>query len=189
MRRMPLNPLIPAAPSAATAPGERFARLAEPHVPQMHAAARRLVGSDDLAWDAVQDTLVQLWQNDRLGGDSRGVLIALVRPRSLALLRARKRRAARELCYCLLCDEPQDDPTAGLEARERLAALAAAIDDLPIELRELVVARVREDLDYAALASRFALPIGTVRSRLHRARQRLHDRLTSRADSAARECA
>lgn len=156
----------------------RFERLVEPHLDPMFRRARSVLRSEDLAWDAVQDTLVAVWKNDRLPEDARPVLLSVVQPKSFAQLRARRRRDFHEGCACERCRESDGvDPSASAEHSEFVARLAQAIARLPDELRGVAELRLNEDLEYAEMAARLGVKIGTVRSRLHRARNRIADDL------------
>ncbi len=73
--------------------------------------------------------------------------------------------------------EPGADPSADLERSEVEAALHRAIAELPEERRIVVILRDLEGLDYEEIAAALDLPLGTVRSRLHRARTDLKDKL------------
>ncbi len=69
------------------------------------------------------------------------------------------------------------DPQAAAQARETQALVAAALDDLDDEHRAAVVLRDIEGLDYAEIAEVLNIPPGTVKSRLHRGRMALRERL------------
>ena len=69
------------------------------------------------------------------------------------------------------------DPAAEAERKELEAALRQAIAELPAERRLVVVLRDLEGLSYEEIAAALGLELGTVRSRLHRARMELKDRL------------
>jgi RNA polymerase sigma-70 factor (ECF subfamily) len=71
-----------------------------------------------------------------------------------------------------------DDPLVELTHRERLEALRRAVLALPRRYREVVVLCDLEEVDYAEAAVVLGCPIGTVRSRLHRARALLLEKLT-----------
>lgn len=73
--------------------------------------------------------------------------------------------------------EPGADPSADMERSELDAALHRAIAELPEERRIVVVLRDLEGLTYEEIAAALDLPLGTVRSRLHRARMDLKDKL------------
>jgi RNA polymerase sigma-70 factor (ECF subfamily) len=70
-----------------------------------------------------------------------------------------------------------DDPLVELTHREGIAALRRAVQALPRRYREVVVLCDLEEVDYADAAVALGCPIGTVRSRLHRARGLLLDKL------------
>lgn len=71
----------------------------------------------------------------------------------------------------------EEEPGSDLERIEREAALRGAIGELPEERRIVVVLRDLEGLSYEEIASALSLELGTVRSRLHRARLELKDKL------------
>jgi RNA polymerase sigma-70 factor (ECF subfamily) len=70
-----------------------------------------------------------------------------------------------------------DDPLAGLARHEAIEALRRAVQALPRRYREVVVLCDLEELDYADAAVALGCPIGTVRSRMHRARALLLEKL------------
>jgi RNA polymerase sigma-70 factor (ECF subfamily) len=70
-----------------------------------------------------------------------------------------------------------EDPLADLTRRESIAALRRAVNALPRRYREVVVLCDLEEVDYSDAAAILACPIGTVRSRLHRARALLLEKL------------
>ena len=152
---------------------------ATPHVAGLRAIARGIVGSDDLAADAVQETLVCLWRDDVPPPELRGWLVRTVVHKSLHIARAQRRRRRHEeaassarLEPCPLCD-----PALELEHAELHAELEAALNTLSSELRSVFELRQARGLDYAAIARELAVPVGTVRSRLKRARERLAEHL------------
>lgn len=76
----------------------------------------------------------------------------------------------------------QDDP-GGLERQLLGPQLAAALKDLPATDRDALLLLAWADLDYAQIAQALDIPVGTVRSRIHRARQRLRDHLNEHRDN------
>ena len=87
-------------------------------------------------------------------------------------------------------DADPDDPLSGLVRAERIAALRQAVATLPLPYREAVVLCELQELSYVDAAAALSCPVGTVRSRLHRARVLLAaklsaSRLTAAADTAA----
>ena len=74
---------------------------------------------------------------------------------------------------------PSDTPEARLLRYAESRELRAAIESLPPALNQTVWLRDIEELSYAAIASRLGIPIGTVMSRLSRARELLYRRMTA----------
>ncbi len=68
---------------------------------------------------------------------------------------------------------PDDDPAEQLTRAEAIATVREGLEDLPLLLKEVVILCELEELTYQQVALILAIPIGTVRSRLHRARARL----------------
>jgi RNA polymerase sigma-70 factor (ECF subfamily) len=83
--------------------------------------------------------------------------------------------------------EPVDDPPAidqasvldGLTRAETIAAVRGAVESLPPPYREVIVLCEFEELDYSTAAGVMQCPLGTVRSRLHRARALLTEKLVA----------
>lgn len=148
--------------------------------------ARSILHSEDLAWDAVQEALLGLWQKARQGGtilDYAGPwLCRAVVLRSLQILRRNGRRVRHErnAAACrqeLLAREAHQHEFACVEEDRQIIALALAA--LPDDYRVVMRLRIEQGLDYAALARELELPVGTVRSRLNRARKLLRTILNS----------
>jgi RNA polymerase sigma-70 factor (ECF subfamily) len=163
--------LEPFEPRAATT----FRDVVEPHVTRLVAIARRILGSTDLAWDAVQEALVSLWNQGALPADPARWLVRAVVHRSLHASRTQRRRRRHERCAC--CDRPEAahvlDPAAILDRREIATRVDRALRALPREQREVLVLRLVDGLDYDSIARKLAIPIGTVRSRINRGRAAL----------------
>ena len=70
-------------------------------------------------------------------------------------------------------ESPGDGPVESLLRREAVAAVHAGMDELPTALREVVILCALEEMSYEQAAQVLAVPVGTVRSRLHRAKARL----------------
>lgn len=164
----------------------QFDSAVRPHVDAMHACARRILGAEDLAWDAVQETLLRAWTWDSLPEDPRRVLIALVRRSALHQLRCARRRGDHEATAA--ADRHQhccpDDPLINVadgEARERIGRAIARLAD---QYRSVVEIVGIEGDSYQNAASRLRIPIGTVRSRASRARERLKEAIGSDLDVA-----
>jgi RNA polymerase sigma-70 factor (ECF subfamily) len=160
---------------------EAFAALVSPHLPVLVRQARAIVGSDDLAWDAVQETLLRLWNRGWLPPDPRGVLAHLVQRSALHLLRCQTRRRSHEGLGGLAEDCCADDPLREVETGELRATLRAAIARLAAEFRVVFELHELEGQSYEEIANALGIPVGTVRSRLSRARARLREDLASMA--------
>jgi RNA polymerase sigma-70 factor (ECF subfamily) len=173
-------------PTRDSAPIPDFDARVAPHLASMLRSARAILASEDLAWDAVQEVLLAVWRAGRLPAEPAGVLRRLVRLRSLHLRRGHDRRCRCEARARQLLDRAlaAEDAAAELERREGAAALAGALAGLSAEHRAVLELCALEGLDYRAAAERLALPLGTVRSRLSRARSALRRRLGSRSGAA-----
>jgi RNA polymerase sigma-70 factor, ECF subfamily len=73
--------------------------------------------------------------------------------------------------------DPADTPAARTETKEECARLLVELDRLDPEQREVVVLREFQDLSYEEIADVVGVPVGTVRSRLFRAREELRERM------------
>jgi RNA polymerase sigma-70 factor (ECF subfamily) len=148
-------------------------------VPRLRRYARALAGNRDDADDLVQDTLERAWARSALWrgvADMRGWLFSIMH--NLHVDGVRRPRLATQ---SIDDDTPElaMAPTQG----ERLAVLdlQAALDQLPIEQKEIVLLVALEDMAYADVAKTLGIPIGTVMSRLSRGRERLRALMDGRA--------
>ena len=167
------------------------------HLDVMLAAARLLLRSDDLAWDAVQESLQALWKQGSIETPLRGWLLRTVRHRAFQLLRSERRRRHHEAaCACLLCLVAEDDTARQLEDSELLDLARRAGESLPTAYRTVIEMRDWLGMDYASIAVELGVPVGTVRSRLSRARDHVRavvrpallDRCASNADGSHLSC-
>ena len=155
-----------------------FSQLFARHQRQVFRYAAYM-GGPDLADDIVQDTfLVVLRQKDRgdsVTGSVIGYLIGIAR--HLVMKRRIQPWAAAEEAI----DLPSNEPSAfdRLAHVESVDQVRAAVKSLPPAYREVVVLCELEDIDYADAAAMIECPVGTVRSRLHRARALLATKLSA----------
>lgn len=154
-----------------------------PHLPEMLRVARGMLrgSGDDLAWDAVQEVLLRLWRRGTLlpAEEAGRVLRHLTACECKHQMRTRLRRRDHEerAQDVREDDEGRQDP-AGAAARGELAAqIAEALSELRPELRQAFELYELQGLDYAAIAAHVDVPVGTVRSRLSRARAALREAL------------
>jgi RNA polymerase sigma factor (sigma-70 family) len=149
------------------------ALLLEPQIPALRRYAYGLVRDPDAADDLVQDCLeraLSRWYSRRSEGDFRAWLFTILRNQCINTYRARRRRGrTQQLDKAALLPSP--DPHAAIEARSALAAL----DQLSEEQRSLLLLIGVEDFSYEEAAKVLGVPIGTVMSRLSRARQRFRE--------------
>jgi RNA polymerase sigma-70 factor (ECF subfamily) len=155
---------------------QRFEALALPHLDAAYNLARWLSRSPSDADDIVQDAMLRAFRafDGYRGGDAKAWLLTIVRNCWASAGKATRRRG-----HTNLEDEelaaPEADPEAGAiqaSARRRLDAMIAA---LAPEFREVLILREMEDLSYREIADVTGVPIGTVMSRLARARAMLRE--------------
>jgi len=166
---------------------QSFETLVLPHLDSAYNLARWLLRNDHAAQDAVQEaSLRALRYIDSLQGtDARPWLLGIVRNTCFSMLQ-RSRQAVQtvefdeaEFDAALVEAEPAHaDPFVQLQRRRMRGQIDAAIRALSPPLREVIVLRELEELDYAQIAAIAAVPIGTVMSRLSRAREKLRAALT-----------
>ena len=155
-----------------------------PHLDAAYDLARWLVRNDGDAEDVVQDAYVRAFRHvDGLrASDGRAWLLTIVRNTAYTWLR--RRGAAEPATLAVVEDAPDESTpspeTALLRDADR-TLVRAALEALPVEFREVLVLRELEGLAYKEIATVVDVPIGTVMSRLARARTRLHRELTRRA--------
>ena len=153
------------------AAGEPFAGELDAHRNRVFAYVYTRVGRDQaLAEDLTQDALVQVWKTRESNPPPAGALPAYLFTTARNLLRDRFRR--REVEASLLGAGTPPTPEERYLLRETVERISAEIALLPPILRETMRLRA-EDWDYTAIAARMCCPVGTVRSRLSAARQRL----------------
>ncbi len=152
-----------------------FAEASSPLFGDLVSLSRRVLGDEDLAWDAVQESLLSLWLGGKVPENVRGWLNGAVVRRSLHLARCRSRRRRRESRVAAEHHEPsnRDDPRRSLEAQESVEIIMTAVLEIAPEFREVLVLSLDDQMDYASIAQRLNIPIGTVRSRLSRSRRAL----------------
>ena len=172
---------------------QAFVALYHRRQPALYRFALQMSGSAPVAEDIVQEVFLALLREECGYDPERGSLVAYLFgiARKLLLRQFERRRldvpvdtgGAEEGRFT----EPVDasDPLADLAARERVEALRRAVSSLPRRYREVVVLCDLEDVDYSEAVSALGCPIGTVRSRLHRARLLLAEKLRDERDGGA----
>ena len=157
--------------------------FAEEALPLMDAvfrfALRLAQGRSEVAEDLVQETYLRAyraWESFRPGTNCKSWLFTICR--NVFLRSVEQRRIHPDSMTQPLGDEvdevedpaPRADPAARFFDSILDAEVVRELDRLPDEFREVVVMRDLHDLSYAEISEALAVPIGTVRSRLHRGR-------------------
>src|SRR5215469_10469655 len=159
---------------------EIFEEIMLPHLDAAHNLARWLTHNDQDAQDLVQEAYLRAFRffdGFRGGGDGKAWLLEIVR-NTCRTLQRREGRAAGAVPF----DEAAHsggtaDPGAEekVARQEKIGILRHCIELLPVEFREVLVLRELEEMSYREIAEVTGLAIGTVMSRLSRARKRLED--------------
>lgn len=141
-----------------------FRHDVEAMIPALRRYARALTRDADMADDLVQDTLVRALRSEKLfhGGDLRSWLYTIL----TNLNRNRRRALARRPVLTQLTDTTEDAGGTEAEGRDIAQALGTLVEDQ----RAVLLLVVLEGLSYREVADVQGVPIGTVMSRLARAR-------------------
>ena len=167
---------------------DSFEQLVVPHLRAGYNLARWLLRNDHDAEDVMQEAVIRAFRHFAgfAGSSPRAWLLAVVRNCAYTFLHQNR---ARELNDEFDETVPNEDvpgpesPEVLLLRSARLKMLNDAVEALPVEFREVFVLREMEGLSYKEIAGVAGVPIGTVMSRLARARRRLQS-LVARRESA-----
>ena len=165
----------------------QFEQIVLPHLKAAYNLARWLMRNDHDAEDAVQEAYLRAFRffDGFHGGDGRAWLLAIVRNTCRTSLQAHAREHMSEFE-----EEQHSAPKASSSPEERMLRQAgidsvrSCIEELPAEFREVIVMRELEELSYKEISEAASVPLGTVMSRLARARARLQDCLSLRTKGA-----
>ena len=173
---------------------DAFDKLVRTYERTVYNAALRLTGSPDDASDIAQDAFIRAWNNLKsFRGDAK-FSTWIHRIVMNAFLDDRKKRRARpvrsldsgsdneENSEALQVPDPGLGPEALAEGEERRRVLEDAVRKLPEAQRVLMVMFHNQGLAYEEISEITGLPLGTVKSRLNRARLTLRDRLSRSAE-------
>jgi len=162
----------------------RFEQAVLPHLPAAYNLARWLTRNEHDAEDVVQEAYVRALRffGGFHGGDSRPWLLAIVRHTCYTWLQHNR---GHELISGFdedihTLDQETTNPETLLLHRTNQVILRQALEELPVEFREVIILRELEELSYKEIAVIADLPVGTVMSRLARGRQRLQKTLAKR---------
>ena len=159
----------------------RFEQTVLPHLGAAYNLARWLLRNPADAEDVVQESYLRAFRffGGYHGGDIRAWLLTIVRNTTYTWLQQNRSRELAEP----INDEVEEiqadalDPETLVIQSAGVEALREALNELPIEFREVMVLREFEELSYKEISAIAEIPIGTVMSRLARARKRLHEQL------------
>jgi len=172
---------------------EAFGLLVQRYQDRLYPTILRLIGSAEDAEDVLQDTFVRAFEKlGQFQGESSFYTWIYRIAVNLALSGYRRRRVRALLLPKLERhaspgedppdESPDSDPTIGVERAERDRIIEAALDKLVAEHRAVVILKDFDGHRYEEISAILNVPVGTVRSRLHRARCELRDRLRSLVD-------
>src|SRR5689334_25379313 len=161
--------------------------LTLPHLDSAYNLARWLMGSPQDASDAVHTAFLRAarYVHTYAGGNARAWWLSIVRNCCLAILSGRQAREvsleALEAGVENLVASEAEAPEEQLHLAQSAALVVNELGRLPAEFREVLVLREIEDLSYREIAEILGVPIGTVMSRLARARQMMRKALAKGA--------
>jgi len=171
----------------ATDPQRQFELVVMPHLDAAYNLARWLAGNDHDAEDITQEASLRAFRflNGFRGGNSRSWLLTIVRNTAYTWLKQNRPHAIVSIDDDDLHEI--EDPTALKEHASALNhadrdVLRAALEQLPTEFREALILRELEGLSYKEISEVADAPIGTVMSRLARARKQLQDFLAKKGE-------
>ena len=167
---------------------DAYGRLVELHQDRIYASVLRIVRDEHRAFDIVQEAFVQAYRaidtyEDRAKFSTWLYRIAMNLITSHHRYESAQKRGGDKGKTSLDVEgmpEPgaeERDPGDKAAAGEIGVIVRAAIDELEDEYREVIVMRDLQDLSYEEIADMLKVPPGTVRSRLHRGREKLKDKL------------
>jgi RNA polymerase sigma-70 factor, ECF subfamily len=149
------------------------------HAPWLAARLAARTSSRDLAEEALQDTFLAAWRGAR-GYDGSGEVPAWlwgIARRRLASLARRQPRVALSLTLAAERVDPAAGPEEAALGQDASARIRAAIEHLPTDQRAAITAVVYQGQSIQQAAQATGVPEGTIKSRLHRARLRIHQEL------------
>jgi len=159
----------------------RFEQVVLPHLDSAYNLARWLTRREHDAEDVVQEAYLRAFNafDQFHGGDARFWLLKIVRNTCYTWLTRNRGKELPEAFDETMHEiaSSEFDPQVILQQQIDSAALRKAIEELPVEFREVLILREFEGLTYQQIASVANLPVGTVMSRLARARARLAETL------------
>ncbi len=177
---------------------DAYNQLVLRHQALAYGVAHRMLGNADAAADATQDSFLKAYKRldqYRGGGTSfRAWLMRIVVNTCYDMLRSQRRHSARVVSIDLDCgddewssnlQDPGERPEDYVLRREVAERLEAAIDSLPVDQRTVLILSDVEGLPHNEIADIIRTPVGTVKSRLSRARARVRHIIQARQPGLA----
>jgi RNA polymerase sigma-70 factor (ECF subfamily) len=159
----------------------RFESTVLIHIDAAHNLARWVLRNDQDAEDVVQDACLRAYRSyETLRGEARPWFLRIVRNAAYDLSGRPKTTSLDDIPMGVSADDPAGDPVASVFRSADIALVQEALAALPDDAREILVLRDLEGLSYREISTIQDVPIGTVMSRLSRARRRLQTQLESR---------
>ena len=167
---------------------EEFEKLAALHERAVYFLCLRMMGSREDALDCAQEAMLNAYRAfDRFQPEGQGKAWFLRIAHNVCIDALRKRKQVISLDSLREegfdpADQHTLSPYAQLENKERMALLRAAVEDLPDEQRAVMVLRDFQDLSYEEISETLQVPMGTVKSRLKRAREKIKQILSEKTE-------
>lgn len=165
----------------------RFEETIMPHLDAAYNLARWLTRNEHDAEDVAQDAVLRAFKffDGFRGGNSRAWLLSIVRNTAYTWLQKNRKHEI----ATVFSEEEHDvedlaaNPQVLLLRKADHEEIMRAVEQLPVEFREVIILRELEGMSYKEIAEMSDVPIGTVMSRLARARKQLQQSLGQRLES------
>jgi len=162
----------------------RFEETIMPHLDAAYNLARWLTRNEHDAQDVVQEAFLRAFKyfGGFHGGNSRSWLLSIVRNTTYTWLQKNRKPELAAVFDEGMHDreDPSSNPEVLLLNHSDHQEIRRAVEQLPVEFREVMVLRELEGMSYKEIAEMAEVPIGTVMSRLARARKQLQQSLGQR---------
>ena len=162
----------------------RFEETIMPHLDAAYNLARWLTRNEHDAEDVAQDAFLRAFKffGGFRGGNSRAWLLSIVRNTAYTWLQKNRRHEIATVFDETTHDveDPAANPEVLLLKNADRQEIMKAVEELPVEFREAMILRELEGMSYQEIADMTEVPVGTVMSRLARARKHLQQSLSQR---------